>query len=175
MENSSIGKGVETSIPQIPPTVIALIIGLIVGLLIGFYLPRKQSTTLPQQQVTQNAPVQNAPAVQPATPPVAQEQGFYGNVVKNAKGTLTVQEMLSGKEKGTHIYSVSTNAQTLFTYQKPTGSKDATQAAFTPVKGSVSDIKSDWFVFISTKDDIASTKNVTATQITYSEKSPFKQ
>ncbi len=157
-----------------PPLLRGVILGLIIGVAIGYVLPKGSSqpktSIAPQNQVAATQPQTQNTQTAPTPPPPAAPQGFYGKVTKNEGGTLTLQEVLPSKQPSTKVFSVKASEQTTFTYQKLT--KDP-KAPFTASSGKLQDIKKDMYLFVLTQDNPATSTNVTATSIMYSEKSPF--
>lgn len=156
-----------------PPLLRGVILGLIIGVAVGYVIPKGPAKQTAQQAQNQaaTAPAQGTNQTPPPAPPPPQApQGFYGKVTKNEGGTLTLQEVLPTKQPSTKVFTVTTTDKTAYTYQKPTGN---TKSPFTASAGKVQDIKKDMYLFVLTQDNPATSTNVTASTIMYSEKNPF--
>jgi hypothetical protein len=162
-------NAVKMSLPAIPPVVVGLIVGLAIGLVGGYFIPREQAQSAsPLAQQGKNT----TPAA--SQQEQAQPSGFYGKVASINGSTFTAQEVLGANKPGTRTFTVTTSDATKFTYQKPNDSKDPAQSPFTPVDGKLADIKKDWYLYVAAANPLTD-QNVAATQVIYSEKSPFKE
>lgn len=158
-----------------PPLLRGVILGLIIGVVIGYVLPKSPSTPAPVQNTIatqQGAPTTQAPTstTTPPPPPPAAPQGFYGIVQTNDKGVITAQELLPTNKPSSKVFTITTDAKTAYTYQKPSTDK---KTPFTASVGKVQNIKKGMYLFVLTQDNPTTTTNVTAQTIMYSEKSPF--
>lgn len=136
----------------------------------GFSKPQSKIAATPPNTL----PTQKIPSAQSSSTPQQegsrQDRGLFGVVIKKDKTLLTVQEILNTNVMGSTIYLVRVDASTIYSHQKP-----AEGGKFTVEKGSLDAIKQNVFVYFSTKNTLVSTPGIQATQIIYSEQSPFRK
>ncbi len=147
-----------------PYLLFGFILGLIIGITVGYVIPKKSV------QLNANQPTQQQATTPSTSIPLPAPQGFYGTVISNTNNILSIQEILPTKQLGYRIFKVRGGNTTIYTYQKPTEDQ---KAPFIASTGKFENIKKDMFVFGLTSDNPATIGIITATNITYSEKSPF--
>ena len=182
--------------PQKNNTIMIVVAILVVGLAVGAGLGYKFMSKGTGKSTVSNAPVASttqAPVAgqQPTTPPPSGQStttppppppppsvGFYGKVVKRDGSVVTIQQLLpptapGGKLTEGKLYTVTAGDKIPFIHQKKATVVKPGTPPFTPEPGTVNGLNKGLFVYIETTEDIASKTSVSATQIMYSEESPF--